>query len=347
MGVDMVLTGRGLATWPRAAMLALGLSLLALSAARAADDKPIVMKIALATFDDVLHQYAKNYAAAVEKDSGGRVKVEIYPASQLGSIQRQAEGVQFGAIQCQIVAPEFLVSIDERFEVLAAPGLVTSMAQGQRLAADPAVRALMLALGADKGLHGAALMMSTPSSVIAKASIRHLADFKGRKIRIFASQFEAVAMKRLGATPKPMTLAEVLPALHDNSIDGAISALTIFGPMHFESAAKYVTEIGQPAIFGIVEISRKWYDSLPADLQQIIDKDAAAESIAINPQAIAIDDGARKAWLASGGELISLPDDEQSSLLKIVAGVGDEVSNAKPELSAAYKVVTEAAQRMR
>src|SRR5580704_12903690 len=183
MGVDMVLTGLGsarlgstrlgstrlgLATWSRAAVLALGLSLLALSAARA-DDKPIVMKIALATLDDVMHQYAKNYAAAVEKDSGGRIKVEIYPASQLGSIQRQAEGVQFGAIQCQIVAPEFLVGIDERFEVLAAPGLVTSMAQGQRLAADPAVRKLMLGLGADKGLHGAALLMSTPSSVIAKA----------------------------------------------------------------------------------------------------------------------------------------------------------------------------------
>jgi TRAP-type C4-dicarboxylate transport system substrate-binding protein len=346
MGVDMVLSGRGLATWSRAAVLALGLSLIVPSVARAADDKPIVMKIALATLDDVLHQYAKNYAAAVEKDSGGRIKVEIYPASQLGSIQRQAEGVQFGAIQCQIVAPEFLVGIDERFEVLAAPGLVTSMAQGQRLAADPAVRQLMLGLGADKGLHGAALMMSTPSSVIAKAPLRHLADFKGKKIRIFASEFESVAMKRLGATPKPMTLGEVLPALLDNSIDAAVSTLTIFGPMHFASAAKYITEIGQPAIFGIVEISKKWYDSLPADLQQILDKDALAESVAINPQAIVIDDGARKAWLAGGGELIGLPDDEQSALLKIVAGVGDEVSNAKPELSAAYKVVTEAAQRV-
>src|ERR1700720_3524006 len=351
MGVDMVLNGHGsarlgLATWSRAAVLALAL-LIAPSVARAADDKPqdktYVMKIALATLDDVLHQYAKNYAAAVERDSGGRIKVEIYPASQLGSIQRQAEGVQFGAIQCQIVAPEFLVGIDERFEVLAAPGLVTSMAQGQRLAADPAVRKLMLGLGADKGLHGAALLMSTPSSVIAKVPIRHLADFKGKKVRIFASQFEAVTMKRLGATPKPMTLAEVLPALLDNSIDAAFSALTIFGPMHFESAAKYITDIGQPSFFGVVELSRKWYDSLPADLQQILDKDALAESVSINPQAIAIDDGARKAWLASGGELIGLPDDEQSALLKIVAGVGDEVSNAKPELSAAYKVVTEAA----
>jgi len=347
----MVLMGRGNATRASAVVaatiaVALSLSPAMMPGARAADDKPIVMKIALATLDDVLHQYAKNYAAAVEKDSGGRIKVEIYPASQLGSIQRQAEGVQFGAIQCQIVAPEFLVGIDERFEVLAAPGLVTSMAQGQRLAADPAVRQLMLGLGADKGLHGAALLMSTPSSVIAKAPIRHLADFKGKKVRIFASEFESVAIKRLGATPKPMTLAEVLPALLDNSIDAAVSTLTIFGPLHFASAAKYITEIGQPAIFGVVELSKKWYDSLPTDLQQILDKDAAAESVTINPQAIAINDAARKAWLASGGELISLPDDEQSTLLKIVAGVGDEVSNAKPELSAAYKVVTEAAQRL-
>ena len=56
----------------------------------AANDKTYVMKIALATLDDALHQYAKNFAAAVERDSGGRIKTEIYPASQLGSIERQA-----------------------------------------------------------------------------------------------------------------------------------------------------------------------------------------------------------------------------------------------------------------
>jgi TRAP-type C4-dicarboxylate transport system substrate-binding protein len=311
-----------------------------------ADDKPFVMKVSLATVDDVLHQYAKNYAAALEKDSGGRLKVELYPSSQLGSIQRQAEGVQFGAIQCQIVPPDFLVGIDERFEVLATPALVTSVAQGQRLAADPAVRALMLGLGADKGLHGAALLMSTPSSVVAKTAIRHLADFKGKKVRIFASQFEAVAMQRLGATPKPMTLAEVLPALHDNSVDAAVSALTVFSPMHFQAAAKYVTEIGQPTIFGIVEISKKWYDTLPADLQQIVDRDALAQATAIDAQAGAINESARKAWVEGGGELIGLPPDEQAALLKIVASVGDEVSNAKPQLGAAYRTVTEAAQRL-
>ena len=53
--------------------------------------------------------------------------------------------------------------------------------------------------------------------------------------------------------------------------------------MHFHDAAKYVTEINQPAIFLIIEVSKKWYDSLPKDLQEIIDRDGAAESAAINP----------------------------------------------------------------
>jgi C4-dicarboxylate-binding protein DctP len=315
--------------------------------ARAADDKTYVMKITLATLDDALHQFAKNYAAAVEKDSRGRIKTEVYPASQLGSIQRQAEGVQFGVIQCQIVPPEFLAGIDERFEVLAAPGLVDSMADGQRITADPAVLKLMLGLGADKGLHGAGLFMDTPSSIIARTPIRHLADFKGKKIRVFASQFQSVAMQRLGATPMSMTLGDVLSGLHDNAIDGAISSITTFTTMHFQDAAKYVTETGQPAIFALIEISKKWYDSLPADLQQIVDKDAASESVAINPQAIEINAKARKAWADSGGELISLPPDEQSAMLKILASVGDEVSSTKPDLSAAYQLVSEAAQRTR
>ena len=338
----MVVTRRGFMTWAAggAFMLPLAMTL----GAHAADDKTYVMKIALATVDDALHQYAKNYAAAVEKDSGGRIKAEIYPASQLGSIARQAEGVQFGAIQCQIVAPEFLVGIDERFEILAAPGLVTSMADGQRVAADPREMKLMHGLGAEKGLHGAGHFMISRSAFIARAPIRHLADFKGKKIRIFASQFQSVAMQRLGATPKPMTLGGVLPALQDNALDGAVAGIAVFSSMHYQKAAKYVTEIGQPAIFGIAEVSKKWYDSLPADLQQIVDKAAASESMAINPQAIEINDRARKAWMDGGWELISLPADEQSAMLKTLASVGEDVSKTKPQLSAAYQVVTEASR---
>ena len=49
----------------------------------------------------------------------------------------------------------------------------------------------------------------------------------------------------------------------------------------------------------------------------------------------------------SGGELVSLPQDEQAQLMRMLASVGDDVSKAKPALRAAYQVVTEAATRTR
>src|ERR1044071_1900236 len=101
-----------------------------------AQDKNFVMKITLPTINDPSHLLAKNYAAAIERDSGGRVKTEIYPASQLGSIPRQIEGTQFGAIQCAIIPPEFFVGVDERFEVLTSPGLVDSVEHAHRLTTD-------------------------------------------------------------------------------------------------------------------------------------------------------------------------------------------------------------------
>jgi TRAP-type C4-dicarboxylate transport system substrate-binding protein len=310
-------------------------------------DKTYVMKFTLPTLNDPSYQFTKNYAAAIERDSAGRIKTKIYPASQLGSIPRQIEGTQFGAIQCAVIPPEFFVGVDERFEVMAAPGLADSMEHAHRLAADPAVLKLMLGLGAAKGLHGVGLFMNAPSSLIAKAPIRHLADLKGKKIRIFASQFQTVALERLGATPVAMTLGDVLPAIQQGAIDGAVGGTVVFTPMHFQDAAKYVTETGQPTVFVIVEISRKWYDALPAELQKIVDTNAAQGATAINPQAIEIVNKARKGWTDTGGELISLPPEEQGAMMKTLSGVGAEVSKAKPALSEAYKIVTDAAQRTR
>src|ERR1700674_5183230 len=232
-------------------------------AARAEDKAPIVMKISLAALNEALHQFTKDYAALIDKESGGRIKTEIYPASQLGSIPRQIEGTQFGAIQCVVTPPEFYSGVDERFEVMAAPGLVIGLAQAQRLAADPQLLKLMLGLGADKGLHGVALFTSQPSSIIAKSAVRHLADLKGKKLRVFASQFQSEAFGRLGATPVAMTLGGVLPALQQGAIDASVSGSVIFSAMHYQDAAKYITDIGQPVVFGLAAISKKWFDALP------------------------------------------------------------------------------------
>jgi len=343
----MRFVGRGGFPPTVAAAAALMLSLLLTLGAARAQDKTFVMKVTTPTINDAPHLLAKNFAAAVERDSGGRIKSEVYPASQLGSIPRQIEGVQFGAIQAAVIPPEFYVGVDERFEVMAAPGMVDSLEHGQRIAADPAVLKLMLGLGADKGLHGAGMFIAQPDSLVSKTPIRHLADFEGKKVRIFASDFQSVALKRLGATPVAMTLADVLPALQQGAIDGAIAGITVFSAFHYQDAAKYVTEINQPSIFLMLEISKKWYESLPPDLRQVIDKDAATETVAINPAAIDLFNKARQAWVDKGGELISLPRDEQAKLVQTLASVGEDVSKSKPPVHDAYEIVADAAKRTR
>jgi TRAP-type transport system periplasmic protein len=311
-----------------------------------AQDKTYTMKFTLPTLNDPSYFFTKNYAAALEKDSGGRIKTEIYPNSQLGAIPRQIEGTQFGAIQCAVIPPEFFVGVDERFEVMAAPGLVNSMAQGQKVAADPAVKKLMLSLGANKGLHGVALFMNAPQAVVSKTPIRHLADFKGKKLRVLASPFQMVPFGKLGTTPVAMTLGDVVPAIQQGAIDGAVGGIVVFTPLHFRDAAQYVTETGQPAVYVIVEINKSWYESLPPDLQKIVDDDAAAQQAAIAPIATDIVEKSRKGWTDQGGELISLPPDEQAEMMKEFAGAVAEVTKPKPALDEAYKIVFDAAQRL-
>jgi TRAP-type C4-dicarboxylate transport system substrate-binding protein len=310
-----------------------------------AQQQPYLMKISTPTINDIPNAWLDGYAAMLEKDSGGRIKVQIFPASQLGTIPRQIEGTQFGSIQCVQIPPEFMVGLDTRFQVLAAPGLVDSDTEGQRLAADPEVRKLMLGLGADKGLHGLSVWYAAPNVLISRTPLRDLADFKGKKVRVFASPFQTVAFERLGITPVAMSLGDVLPALQQGAIDGAITGIGPMVKFHMVDAAKYVTEINQPGIFIIEEVNQKWYESLPEELQHIVDSDAAKEDAAIAPMAAKMANEYSQEWKSAGGTLIELAPAEHAKMMEVLASLGADVSSKTPTLADAYKVVTEAAKR--
>jgi TRAP-type C4-dicarboxylate transport system substrate-binding protein len=310
----------------------------------AAEDKTYVMKLGLATINDSQHEWCKLFVAGVEKDSKGRIKGEIYPASQLGAIPRQIEGVQFGSIQGYIGPPEFLVGVDERYEVLSAPGLVKDIAHAAHIASDRDLLKMMLGFGAQKGLHGTALFIAQPSSIIARSAIRHLADLKGKKLRVLAADMQKEMLTRLGATPIAMTLGDVLPAIQQGAIDGAVAAMTVYTTMHYYDAAKYITETNQPFIFSMAFLSKKWFDALPKDLQKIIDAEGAKAAKTVNPWEIDFFAKQRLVW-AEHGELISLPPAEQSSMMESLRSVGEDVAKRKEPLKQAYATFAAVAKR--
>ena len=162
---------------------------------------------------------------------------------------------------------------------------------------------------------------------------------------MLASPFQMAPIAKLGATPVAMTLADVVPAMQQGTIDGAVGGIVVWTPMHFSDAAKYVTETGQPAVFVMAEVNKAWYEALPADLKKIVDDDAAAQQKAIGPVAEDIVGKARKGWVAGGGELIDLPAAEQAQMMTTFADVVAGVAKEKPALYEAYKVISDAAQR--
>ena len=333
---------RGVATALFAAMAS---AFLVVPFPAAAQDKTIVMKLSTATLNDTQHEWMKRFAAAVDKDSGGRIKSEVYPASQLGSIPRQIEGAQFGSIQAWIGPPEFLVGVDQRYEALSAPGMFASQDQDVKVIQDPAVKAMVLGLGANKGLAGIALLPLGPSSIVLRNPIRHLAEFKGTKIRVLASPFQMEMIKRMDATGVAMSLADVLPAIQQGAVDGALGTVPVFGPLHYLDAAKYIVEIGQPYVNTIAVMNKKWLESLPPDLQKVVRDDASATAISIVLFVNDFFEAQRKEWTSKGGELISLPASEQAEFMAKTSNIGDELSKDRPELNEAVKVVMEAAAR--
>jgi TRAP-type C4-dicarboxylate transport system substrate-binding protein len=306
---------------------------------------PIVMKIGTATLNDTQHEWMKRYKAAVERDSKGRIEVQLYPASQLGSIPREIEGTQFGAIQGWVGPPEFLNGVDERFQVLSAPAVFTSLAQAQRTSQDPAFNKAFMALGADKGLVGGAVWISGTNALMMRKPVRHLADVKNLKIRILAGPLQEGVMRVMGATGIPMPLDQVAPALQQGAIDGIITNVSTGAPLKYFESAPYATEINQPYIFSICVLSKTWYEKLAPDLQKIVSDDASKVGRDILPFVNTFLKEQRAAWTAGGGELISLPPNEEAQLITSFAPIAADVMKDKPAMLSMYNAMLAARAR--
>jgi TRAP-type C4-dicarboxylate transport system substrate-binding protein len=306
---------------------------------------PHVMKLTTATINDTQHEWLKRFGALVEKDSGGRIKAEIYPASQLGSIPRQIEGVQFGSIQAWMGPPEFLVGVDERFEVLSAPGLFSNIDQVMKVMADPPIKKMIYELGEPKGLTGIGFAPIGPSSILFRKPVKTMADMKGSKIRVLASPFQLELIRRMDMSPIAMTLADVLPALQQGTIDGTLTTMTIYTTMRYEGAGKTVVKNDQPWVNSIGVMSKKWLDTLPPDLQKVVRDSGEKVTAEITPYVKEFFAEQIKVWGTRGGEIVDLPKGEYDAMTAKIVTIADDLSKTKPALNAAVKAVFESAAR--
>ena len=119
----------------------------------------------------------------MDKQFPGKLKIELYPAEQLGSMPRMIEGLNLGTVEGFLGSSEFLVGVDPRYQIMGAPGIVTDMEHGYRLLQDPAFRNALLSFGDAKGVKGIGLITYGSNVYATRKAARTISDFKGMKIR--------------------------------------------------------------------------------------------------------------------------------------------------------------------
>jgi TRAP-type C4-dicarboxylate transport system substrate-binding protein len=309
---------------------------------------PIVMKIGTATAGDAADSQfmlMTLFKKDVEADSKGRISVQLYPNSELGSIPREIEGVQFGAIQGFVGAPEFLVGVDERYQLLSVPGVFHSVDQFYKTVEDPQFNKAFLDLGADKGLKGIGVTYAVPASIISRKPIVKPSDIAGMKIRTLAGPLQSGMIHVLGATAVPMPLDQVLPGLQQGVIDAVLAGLTIGSTFKYYTVAKYLVELNQPYVGTIMVISKTWFDQLPPDLQKIVSADGQKAAHDAFAPTVRIVEQARQDWVNGGGQDVQLTALQQAALTASLTNVAADAFKDKPASLQFYSLLTSTASR--
>jgi len=304
------------------------------------------MKISSPTVNDVTQEWAKEFKAGVEARSGGKIKVEFYPANQLGQIPATVEGTAMGTIEATAPASGFFIGLEPRFQVFDAPGLFKDQAHAQRVFADPQVRKHLSTLGNSKGIEPIAIFAHGPMLLLSHKPVRAVADFKGQKIRVpGAAPLQIEPFKKLGAAPVSMPLGEVLSAMQNRTIDGLIASATVFTAFKYYDVAKGLTALPGTFLIAPVMANRNFLKSLGPELEAIVREEAF--NAQKKTEKFGREDVARTAdvWKKHGGENITLSEAESKAYLEQVRSVLPDLLKANPAIKADFDVLSAAAAR--
>jgi TRAP-type C4-dicarboxylate transport system substrate-binding protein len=306
-----------------------------------------IIKIGSPTIKESVHHWMQEFEKRIEKRAGDRFDVKVFPLSQLGSIPRMLEGAQLGTIEMIMIPPAFMVGLDQRFQVLAAPGVFKDQAHGYRTAHDPEFKNAYWPMGEAKGIKMMAMFCPADTNYASRTPLRTLGDFTGKKLRVFASGMERESLRRIGATASPMPLSEVLPAIQRGVLDGAKSGMVIFVAFKFQHVAKYVTRTNESLICVPTLASKNWFDRLSAADRAMIAEEAFENGRVMQPRSEAFNANIYDVWKKIGGELIELSPADKAEFDKRMATVGDAVMRDKPVVRAMYELMKKAAARTR
>ena len=306
------------------------------------------MRLSTVTIDDVNHGYYNALKAGVEKRSGGRIKVEVYPASQLGPLNRTIEGVQLGTIQMTIGVAGFMVGTDPRFLVLDVPGLFDDMVHGHKVLRDKELLKRMKSWGNSKGVESLFLGINGPQVVSSHKAIRTIADFNGLKLRIpGGTPLHIEPYRKLGISPLNMPPNEGLSAMQNRVIDGALGAYNFFVSFKYYDLAKPLLELPGSFVTGFGLVNSAFMKSLGPELEAIVREESTKAEELYTSRGIKDVEDYKERWTQNKGELIVLSPADQKNYIRVVSSALPPLFAENPQLKEDYDAMVSTANKYR
>jgi tripartite ATP-independent transporter DctP family solute receptor len=215
----------------------------------------------------------RHMAEIVERESKGRLKIVLYPSSQLGGQREVLQNVQAGVVDGVLDATATLTNFVPQFGAIDLPYLAKDQATAYRLFDSPVFEQELARPAAAAGFHVIHVWEVTFRNVYTRAKeINSVADLKGQKLRVIPSPSYVALFRALGASPTPMAFGEIYTALQQGVIDGAENdAVTYITSKHME-VAKNIAITQHMMLANTFFISERVWQRIPPDLQEVIRK---------------------------------------------------------------------------
>jgi len=214
----------------------------------------------------------KQFAAAVEKATGGKVAIDVYGSAALGSEEKMLLAVQSGVQDLYLGALSPISARKKELQIFDFPFLFGTDAEATYVLDGPVGRKMLDGLG-DMNLYGLVWAGGAFRNMSnSKRPLNTMADMKGLKVRVMQSPMALASFNAMGMNAVPMAFTEVYPALEIKALDGyEHPVVDMYANKMFE-VQKYLTITNHVYTPVALLASKKWWSSLTAEQQTAVQR---------------------------------------------------------------------------
>jgi len=305
--------------------------------------EPISIKFShVVAVDTPKGQAAEFFKKKAEELTQGKVKVEVYPNSQLYKDKEEMEALQLGAVQ--MLAPslaKFGPLGAKEFEVFDLPFIFNNYDDLHKVTKGETGQKLLAKLE-PKGIKGLAYWDNGFKSFSANTPINTPEDLKGKKLRIQSSKVLEAQMQSIKAIPQVMAFSEVYQALQTGVVDGTENPISNFYTQKMHEVQKHLAITDHGYLGYAVIVNKKFWDELPADIRGQLETAMKESTDYANNIAKAKNDEDLAAVKASGKtEIKVLTEAERAAFKAAMVSVHDKMADriGKETIDAVYQAV--------